>query len=224
MAAQAAPPSGSVSPAPQAPLTRASLSCHLSRGTSREFHRGEFGCFPAPHPGPGTQEVLSEHEQWGTGERPASLFSGPSFSHPWNSSSPSSGTRSYTPSPLGSACRGHAWPPCGPDTVTVCPASPGAQARSQSDGGCPSPGPSWSPWVTPLATLGGGSASGGPYASFLPAPSNFYSASLPAWCPLALDSTWTGGRPSCPLSHLSQEECDHHLSLVLFFISNSKNW
>lgn len=65
MAAQAAPPSGSVSPAPPAPLTRASLSCHLSRGASREFHRGEFGCFPAPHPGPGTQEVLSEHEQWG---------------------------------------------------------------------------------------------------------------------------------------------------------------
>lgn len=223
MAAQAAPPSGSVSPAPQAPLTRASLSCHLSRGTSREFHRGEFGCFPAPHPGPGTQEVLSEHEQWGTGERPASLFSGPSFGHPWNSSSPSSGTRSYTPSPLGSACRGHAWPPCGPDTVTVCPASPGAQARSQSDGGCPSPGPSWSPWVTPLATLGGGQLQEVPMPLSSLLPLTF----VPLLYPHGAHLLWTplGPRDALPALYLTcLRKSVIIMSLVLFFISNSKNW
>lgn len=101
MAAQAAPPSGSVSLAPQEPLTRASLSCHCSRGTSKGSTGESLASFPAPHPGPGTQEVLSEREQWGTSECPASLFSGLASV---TLGTPSSGTRSYTPSALGSAC------------------------------------------------------------------------------------------------------------------------
>lgn len=72
--------------------------------------------FPAPHPGPGTQEVLSEHGTAGDRWVPRLPVPRPSFCRPGNSSPPSSGTRSYTPSARGSACRGHTWPHCVPDT------------------------------------------------------------------------------------------------------------
>lgn len=58
--------------------------------------------------------------------------------------------------------------------------------------------PSWSLWVTPLPTPGCGSR-----RSLRPRLSELF---LPVWCPLTLDSTWTRGFFSCPLSCLPQEK------------------
>lgn len=176
--------------------------------------------FPAPRPGPGTQEVLSEHEQWGTSECPASLFSslasltlgtpvpllqpGATPPHPWVL--PAEGTRGPTVSQTHSRC---------------VPPPPGLRLAVSVRLGLPMP---WASLLSlgqpalPGSCPGPHSVGGGisfrrslclfpPYALFFP-------ASLPAWCPLALASTWTKGRVSCPFSRLPQEACAHHVSLV----------
>lgn len=50
--------------------------CSCKQGVLQGWHLAPL---PAPHPGPGTQEILSEH--WGASECPASLFRGLSFHH-----------------------------------------------------------------------------------------------------------------------------------------------
>ena len=166
--------------------------------------------FSAPHPGPGTREVLSEHEQRGTSECPASLFSslasltlgtpvpllqpGATPPHPWVL--PAEGTRGLTMSQTHSRC---------------VPPPPGLRLALSVRLGLPMPWASLLSEVMPRPTLrGGGGVSFRRSLWLFPPYALFFPASLPAWCPLALASTWTKGRVSCPFSCLPQETCAHH--------------
>lgn len=116
-----------------------------------------MAAFPVPHPGPGTQEVLSECLE--DSEYLASLFCGLASIFHGNPSPIPLGPGAS--SPLSSACPGHLWPCCASHTCTVCvcPVSPRAQASSlPSDRALPSPWgdlpPSWPLWILILRTPG----------------------------------------------------------------------
>lgn len=133
---------------------------------------------PAPHPGPGTQEVLSKRLG---DECPASLFCGLAsillLTRP-----PSSGTRSEH------VCMSRTHMAPHTTTVCVCAISPRVQASSlPSDWGPPIPWAdlptSWPLWVMLLPTLGGRLQEASPPLSSQ-GPPNFPPASLTVWHPL----------------------------------------